>query len=114
MDRHQRVLNDIRDFVSERNWEQFHDPKNLAMAVASEAGELVAELRWVASHEADEWCRDEENRARVSDELADVAITVFMLSDRLGIDLLEAMRSKLVKIREKYPADTYRGRRDQR
>jgi NTP pyrophosphatase (non-canonical NTP hydrolase) len=111
-DRHAALLEDIRAFVHERNWEQFHDPKNLAMAVASEAGELVAELRWVPSHEADEWCKDEENRARVSREIADVAITLFMLADRLGIDLAEAMHDKLQKNREKYPVDRWKGERE--
>ncbi len=105
MDRHNRLLDDIRAFVHDRNWEQFHDPKNLAMAVASEAGELLSELRWIPSHEADEWCGDAENKARVSDEIADVAISLFMLADRLHIDLPEVMHEKLQRIRVKYPID---------
>ena len=55
MDKLDSLLDDIRAFVRERDWEQFHDPKNLAMAVASEAGELCAELRWVPSADADAW-----------------------------------------------------------
>lgn len=105
----EEVREDIRAFVRERDWEQFHDPKNLAMAVASEAGELAAELRWVKSDEADAWCRDEANRARLSDEIADVLITTLMLVDRAGVDPIEAIRAKLAKNRAKYPADRVRG-----
>lgn len=97
------VLDDIRAFVRERDWEQFHDPKNLAMAVASEAGELVAELRWVPSHDADAFAKREDVRPRIEDEAADVAITLLMFCDRVGIDLAAAMRRKLVKNRAKYP-----------
>jgi len=105
MDQYARVLDDIRAFVRERSWEPYHDPKNLAMAVASEAGELLAELRWVPSHEADEWCRDAENHGRVADEIADVAISLFMLADRLHVDLPAAMHDKLARIRVKYPPE---------
>jgi NTP pyrophosphatase (non-canonical NTP hydrolase) len=108
----EELLEDIRRFVGERDWDRFHDPKNLAMAVASEAGELLAELRWVPSHEADAWCEDPDNRARVADEVADVAITLFMLADRVGIDLPGAMRDKLAKNEAKYPKESWRGRHE--
>ncbi len=98
------VREEIREFVRERDWEPFHDPKNLAMAVASEAGELVAELRWVPSEEADDYAKQEDVRARLADEAADVAITLLMFFERTGIDPIAAMRAKLVKNREKYPA----------
>jgi NTP pyrophosphatase (non-canonical NTP hydrolase) len=107
-----QLLEDIRRFVSERDWDRFHDPKNLAMAVASEAGELLSELRWVPSDKADAWCEDPDNRARVADEIADVAITLTMLADRVGIDLAEAMRAKLAKNEAKYPAADWRGRHE--
>lgn len=110
MDRLDEIRDEIRAFVRERAWEQFHDPKNLAMAVASEAGELAAELRWVPNTEADAWCRDEAQRARVADEVGDVAITLLMFADRAGLDLVECMRQKLTKNRAKYPADRVRGR----
>ena len=93
----------IRAFVAERDWEPYHDPKNLAMAVASEAGELCAELRWVASEDADAHCAREDVRPRIEDEAADVAICLLMFCDRVGIDLEAAMRRKLLKNAEKYP-----------
>lgn len=110
MDDLRTVLDDIRAFVRERDWEQFHDPKNLAMAVASEAGELLAELRWVASEEADAVAKRPDVRARLEDEVADVAITLLMFCDRTGIELAPAMRRKLAKNREKYPLEEARGR----
>ncbi len=106
------LLDEIRRFVAERDWDRFHDPKNLAMAVASEAGELLAELRWVPSESADAWCEEPDNRARVADEIADVAITLTMLADRIGLDLAQAMREKLAKNEAKYPAERWRGRHE--
>ncbi len=106
------VLEDIRRFVQERGWEPFHDPKNLAMAVASEAGELCAELRWVPSPEADAFAQREDIRPRLEAEAADVAITLLMFCDRVGIDLTEAMRAKLVVNRAKYPVERVHGRHD--
>jgi len=106
------VLDDIRHFVTERDWDQYHDPKNLAMAVASEAGELLAELRWVPSQNADSWCNDANNKARVADEVADVAITLFMLADRLELDLPTIMRAKLEKNRAKYPVEDWKGKHE--
>jgi dCTP diphosphatase len=102
----------LRDFVRERDWERFHDPKNLAMAVASEAGELVAELRWVPSEEADAHARRADVRERIADEAADVAITLLMFCDRAEIDLPSAIRAKMEKNRAKYPVERARGRHE--
>ena len=110
MDRLDLMLEDIREFVRERDWEKFHDPKNLAMAVASEAGELLAELRWVRGEESDDHCRQEPYRGRVADEIADVAVTLLMLADRIDLDLAEAVTAKMEKNRAKYPAEEWRGR----
>ncbi|HJL17900.1 MAG TPA: nucleotide pyrophosphohydrolase [Sandaracinaceae bacterium LLY-WYZ-13_1] len=110
MDDLSEIRAQIRAFVAERGWAPFHDPKNLAMAVVSEAGELAAELRWVPSEGADAYARREDVRGRLADEAADVAITLLMFCDRAGIDLLEAMDAKLVKNAEKYPAEAERAR----
>ena len=100
-----RVREKIRRFVAERGWEPFHDPKNLAMAVASEAGELCAELRWIASEEADAFAQRDDVRPRLEDEAADVAITLVMFCDRVGIDLERAIEAKLEKNATKYPVE---------
>jgi len=102
----------IRAFVAEREWEPFHDPKNLAMAVASEAGELAAELRWVSNDASDAWCLVPANKARLTDEIADVLITTLMLADRAGVDVASAITSKLQKNGEKYPVERAQGRAD--
>ena len=102
------VLEDIRGFVKERDWSQFHDPKNLAMAVASEAGELLSELRWIEGPAADTHCRDPDTRQAVVDEICDVAVCLLMLADRIDLDLLPAIHEKMKKNRAKYPTSDWR------
>jgi dCTP diphosphatase len=103
---------ELRHFVDERDWGQFHDPKNLAMLVASEAGELVAEYRWVPSQAADAHGRDPAARARIAAEIGDVGLALLLLCERLGLDPVETMSAKLHANRVKYPAATSRGRAD--
>jgi dCTP diphosphatase len=100
----------LRQFVAERDWAQFHDPKNLAMLVGSEAGELVAEYRWVRSEDADTHSHDPAARARISAEIGDVGIALLLLCDRIGVDPIQAMRDKLAANRTKYPIESSRGR----
>ncbi|WP_224368764.1 nucleotide pyrophosphohydrolase [Hyalangium versicolor] len=104
------LLDELRRFVAEREWAQFHDPKNLSMAVASEAGELVALLRWVRNDDADAFVRQPENHARLRAEVADVAISLLLLCDRAAIDLQKAILDKLEVNRRNYPAESTRGR----
>lgn len=104
------IFEELRNFVSEREWGQFHDPKNLAMLLTSEAGELLAEYRWVHSDRADAFSREPEARARIADEIGDVGIALFLLCDRIGIDLASAMRCKLARNRERYPVELAKGR----
>jgi hypothetical protein len=106
------LIAEIRIFVAEREWAQFHDPKNLSMAVASEAGELLAEYRWVGNNEADAVSQDPAARARIAAEIADVGISLLMLSDRIGLDLVGAMRAKLAQNALKYPVEKSKGRSD--
>ena len=106
------ILTKLRAFVAERDWRQFHDPKNLAMLVASEAGELLAEYRWVGSDQADAHSREPASRERITAEIADVGIALLLLCDRIGIDLVGAMTAKLEKNARKYPVATSRGRAD--
>jgi NTP pyrophosphatase (non-canonical NTP hydrolase) len=104
------IVAELRRFVAERDWAQFHDPKNLAMLLASEAGELVAEYRWVKSDEADARSHEPAARARIAAEVGDVGIALLLLCDRIGLDLVAAMRTKLEANRAKYPAEAWRGR----
>ena len=100
----------LRAFVAERDWAQFHDPKNLAMAVASEAGELLAEYRWIANAQADAWSSQQENKQRVAMEAADVGIALLLLCERVDVDLVEAMRAKITQNAQNYPVVESKGR----
>ena len=110
MARIDEVVRELRAFVAEREWEQFHDPKNLAMALASEAGELLAEYRWVSNAEADSYTKDDDHRKRIAAEVADVGIALLLLCDRTGLDLIEAIKQKMAVNRQNYPVEQSRGR----
>jgi dCTP diphosphatase len=103
-------VTELRQAVAEREWSQFHDPKNLAMLLASEVGELVAEYRWVPGASADEHSRDGKARERIVDEIGDVGIALLLLCDRIDVDLIEAVSRKLKKNRERYPVEKVRGK----
>jgi dCTP diphosphatase len=107
---HAALLEELRSFVKEREWEQFHDPKNLAMLLASEAGELLAEYRWIPNERADAFSREPEARQRIAAEIGDVGLSLLLLCDRTGIDLAAAMRDKLAHNRRRYPVELSRGR----
>jgi NTP pyrophosphatase (non-canonical NTP hydrolase) len=89
------LITEIREFAISRDWEQFHTPKNLAMAIAGEAGELVAEFQWLKEEESTKSALSAEKFRDVELEVADVAIYLLRLSDVLGIDLAEVVRKKL-------------------
>ncbi len=97
----------LRVFVAEREWDKFHNPKNLAMALVVEAGELVEQFQWLTPHEADHLAP--EVRAAVELEIADVLIYLVELADRLGIDPLAAATKKLALNAAKYPIEKARG-----
>jgi len=95
-------------FAAERDWEQFHNPKNLVMALVAEAGELTEHFQWLdfAASEA----LPQETRAEVELEIADVLLFLVRLADRLGIDPVRAARKKLALNAAKYPVDKARGK----
>lgn len=97
----------LRAFVEERDWDQFHSPKNLAMALAVESAELLEIFQWLT--EAESAVLDEKRRARVEAELADILIYLVRVADRLDVDLLAAASGKLEGNARKYPADRVRG-----
>jgi NTP pyrophosphatase (non-canonical NTP hydrolase) len=99
----------LRAFVAARDWEQFHTPKNLAMALAGEVGELVAELQWLTPEESAAVMSDPVAGARVRAELGDVTIFLLHLADALGIDPIEAAHAKLDESEVRYDVSTYRG-----
>jgi NTP pyrophosphatase (non-canonical NTP hydrolase) len=100
----------LRDFVAARDWSQFHDPKNLVMALASEVGELTAEYRWVSNAEADALSGSEPARGRITAEIGDIGILLVLLCERIQIDLAGAIEVKLRANEAHYPVDLSRGR----
>ncbi len=101
------LRDELRDFAAARDWDQFHSPKNLAMALSAEAGELLEIFQWLTPEQSARL--DPKAQAAAADEIADVLLYVVRLGDRLGIDPVAAARRKLVANAEKYPVDKARG-----
>ena len=99
---------EIDTFVQERDWAQFHTPKNLAMSVAIEAAEILEHFQWLTGEESRELAR--EKREEVANEIGDVLIYLLRLSRTLDIDIVAAARHKLDQNRLKYPVERARGR----
>jgi len=100
----------VAAFISERDWEQFHSPENLAQAIAIEAGELMEPFLWLTDEEAAALLEDEAGRAPVVDELADVLIYALSLANALNVDLSEVVVEKLERNERRFPAEAWRGR----
>lgn len=94
-------------FANEREWEQFHSPKNLAMALSVESAELLEHFQWITEEESRQLKR--AKIIEISEEVADVQIYLLMIADKLGIDLISAVEAKIEKNRLKYPPDEVRG-----
>jgi dCTP diphosphatase len=97
----------VRDFVAQRDWQQFHSPKNLSMALIAECAEVIEHFQWLTPQASRDL--DEQRRVAVSHELADVFVYTLMLADALDIDLLAAAHQKMALNAEKYPAEKVRG-----
>lgn len=108
MDSLQTLRMRLADFVAERDWDQFHNPKNLAMALAAEAGELLEQFQWLSDSEAQSLSA--EQREAVAMEMADILMFLVRLADKLGVDLASAAATKLELNARKYPVDKARGR----
>lgn len=102
----------VRRFAEEREWQQFHTPKNLAMAVSGEAGELLAGFQWLTPEQSANL--SEAQRTAVTEEMADVLIYLVRLADVTGVDLLAACEAKLADNAERYPVDAARGNAEKR
>jgi dCTP diphosphatase len=100
----------VADFVAERDWSQFHSPKNVSMALAIEAAELMEHFQWLTIEGSRELAKDPNKLADVGEELADVVGYSFALANELGLDLSTAIRAKMIKNAQKYPADQFHGR----
>ena len=107
MDSLNQIKERLREFADERDWEQFHSPKNLAMALIVEAAELVEHFQWLKEEESASLPADK--LAEVGQELADIQIYLIRLADKLDIDLLSAVNNKIELNEKKYPAERVQG-----
>lgn len=106
-DRYVQLISRLRKFAVKRDWDQFHTPKNLVMALAGEAGELVAEFQWLT--EGQSGALEPDRMARVQAEAADVLLYLVQLADKLQFDLLDAAHRKLDTNENRYPVEKVKG-----
>ncbi len=97
----------LREFATARDWEKFHSPKNLSMALSAEVGELVEHFQWLTEGQSESLPADK--REEVEKELADVFIYLVRIADKLGIDLIKAANDKIELNEKKYPAEKVKG-----
>lgn len=102
----------VEDFVNERAWQPFHDPKNLSASIAIEAAELMEHFQWLRSDQLDAIKDDEAKLAEIREELADIMAYVVSFASTMDIDLSSALEAKMIKNATKYPAEDYHGRFD--
>ena len=100
----------LRDFAEERDWDQFHSPKNLSMALMAEAGELLEHFQWLSEEQSKQLAPD--TKEQVAQEIADVQVYLVRLADKLDIDILDAVSRKMTINAQKYPAQQVRGSAD--
>ena len=102
----------LRKFAAEREWEQFHNPKNLSMALSVEVAELMEHLQWLTAEQCDQLKdekHDPEKREAIAEEIVDVLLYTLRISDVMNIDLSKAVKKKMQKNAEKYPVDKAKG-----
>lgn len=97
----------LRQFAKDRDWDQFHSPKNLTMALSVEVAELAEHFQWLTEEQSK--TLGDKTLAEVTDEIADVQAYLIRLADKLGVDILKAVEAKIEKNEAKYPADKVRG-----
>jgi dCTP diphosphatase len=103
------IAAELERFASERDWGQFHSPKNLAMALSGEAGELLEIFQWLTTAESEQEALSEEQFGFVEEELADILIYAIRIADRLGIDLADGIDRKIATNAKKYPIEEAKG-----
>lgn len=106
----EELLSKLLQFYKERDWEQFHSPKNLVLDLASEVGELADPFRWITEKQS--YQLDPKIFEEVKDEIADIFKAILYLSHKLGIDPIQAASQKIDKMSKKYPAEACRGKCD--
>jgi dCTP diphosphatase len=106
----ERLAKRIADFCEQRDWNQYHNPKNISMSVAIEAAELMEIFQWLTPDESSETALSNEDRGRVEEEVADIVIYCIRMSQVFHFNLLEAISNKIDKNEIKYPIDIIKGK----
>ncbi len=102
------IQNRLAKFAEERNWDQFHSPKNLSMALAAEAAELLEIFQWLTDEQSKDIVTNEKEMALVRQEIADIFIYLVRIADKLGVNIEEAVYEKIVMNEQKYPIELSR------
>lgn len=108
----QEIKDRVLQFARERDWEQFHSPKNLSMAIAAESGELLEHFLWGESEASREVTHDAQKIAKIREELADIVIYAIEFANMTDTDLSDAIEKKMLHNAAKYPVDKSKGRSD--
>lgn len=108
------TLNELKEsiekFVSERDWQQFHSPKNLSMAISIESAELMDIFKWYDNLKSKEMVHQDDFRESITDEIADIFIYCLAFANRTAIDITDAVNNKLIKNAIKYPSEIFKGK----
>ena len=104
------LRSEMAAFIRERDWEQFHDPKNLSMAIATEAAELMEHFRWAKNQASIDMVKDPQIKHAVAEELADILAFALSFANAADIDITSTLRAKMAKNALKYPIEKFRGR----
>jgi len=104
-----KVQEMLAEFAKAREWEQFHTPKNISMALSVEASELVEIFQWLTAEQSSRINEDEKRFEDVKDEIADIMLYLIRMTDLLGIDVQDALMQKMAKNKKKYPVDKSKG-----
>jgi NTP pyrophosphatase (non-canonical NTP hydrolase) len=105
-----RLIEQIKKFNMERDWDQFHNPKDIILALVSEVGELAECYRWLSEQEIAQVHSDPEKKRRIEEEIADIMINLLMLSYKTNTDIVKATEEKIEKNKRKYPVEKAKGK----
>jgi len=106
----EELITNVREFLRERNWERYHNPKDLAQAICIEAAELLQLFQWMSPEEVRAFNDEPSKAQRLGEELADVVIYCLSMANAMNVDLTSSIIRKLESNRKKYPAKLYRGK----
>lgn len=105
-----RITEELRQFAKDRDWDQFHSPKNLSMALSVEAGELVEKFQWLTEQQSFEL--SDKKKKEVEEEIGDILIYLVRIADQLDVELIKVADEKLKQNAEKYPIEKAKGKAD--